>query len=265
MFTQITEPLEEQVAPIRVLVTEPDQASRRLICSLLENEPEVTVECVDEPRLVSSIRESTPDLIIIDARTPSIRQARSWEALGVKSPPATIITASASAALTQIGSTAVDLLVKPFDIEQVETALELAKRRIRHARITALGNTRQTEPERLANFPQFLQRLAVEVGEDIVLVQIEDIQWMQSAGKYVRLHTGKRSHTLRRSMRSLQVALDPNRFLRVHRNVMVNLDHVYEFHLPQNGNMFVRLNSGVVLPLRKGNRPIIRKLLQNRL
>jgi DNA-binding LytR/AlgR family response regulator len=58
--------------------------------------------------------------------------------------------------------------------------------------------------------------------------------------------------------------LDPKRFLRVHRNVVVNLDHVSEFHLPQDGNMFVKLNNGAALPLRKGNRSEIRRFLRNR-
>ena len=253
-----------QAAPIRVLVAEPDAASRRLICSLMENEPETTVECVEEPRLVSLIQESAPDLVIVDAHAPSIRRAGSWEALGIKSPPVTIITAYDSAAITPFASIAVDLLIKPLDIERFETALDLARSRIRRARTDSEGANWSREPERSASDPQCLQRLAVEAGEDIVLIRVGDIQWMQSVEKYVRLHVGSKSHVLRRSMRSLQLMLDPNRFLRVHRNMIVNLDHVDEFHLPQNGNMFVKLNNGVALPLRKGNRSMIRKLLQNK-
>ena len=65
----------------------------------------------------------------------------------------------------------------------------------------------------------------------------------------------------RQSMKNLQALLDPNRFFRVHRNAIVNLDHVEEFHLPPNGNMFVKLNDGLCLPLRKANRALLRKLL----
>jgi two-component system LytT family response regulator len=253
-----------QVAPIRVLVVEPDTVSRELICSIASDEPEMTIDCVDGPRLLSSIRQSAPDLVIVDAHTPSIKQVGSWEAFGIKSPPATIITAYDSAALTPFASSAVDLLLKPFDIERLEMALDLAKSRIRSAWANAGDDDVSHGPERPASSSQFLQRLAVETGENIVLVSVEDIQWMQSAGKYVRLHVGNRSHVLRQSMRSLQSMLDPKRFLRVHRNVIVNLDHVSEFHLPQDGNMFVKLNNGAALPLRKGNRSTIRKLLRNR-
>jgi len=263
MYAQATEPLDGQAATIRALVTEPDHASRKLICSLLEDEPDITVECIDEPRLVSFIRESSPDLVILDARTPSIREARSWEALGVKSPPATIVTAFDSASLTPFATLAVDLLVKPFDIERVETALDLAKARIRRARASSEADPQLTELERRTSAARFLQRLAVEAGDNIVLVRVEDIQWMYAVGKSVRLHVRNGSHTLRRSLKSLQLVLDPTRFLRVHRNVIVNLDHVDEFHLPQDGNMFVKLINGVNLPLRKGNRSTIKKLLHN--
>jgi two-component system, LytTR family, response regulator len=86
---------------------------------------------------------------------------------------------------------------------------------------------------------------------------------VQSSGNHVRLHVGKTSHLVRQSMKNLQALLDPNRFLRVHRNAIVNLDYVEEFHLPPNGNMFVKLNDGLCLPLRKANRGLLRKLLKD--
>jgi CheY-like chemotaxis protein len=91
-----------QTLPIRVLVSEPDAVSRRLICSLLECEPGMTVTCVDDSRLVSSIRESAPDLVILDVHTRAIRLAPSWEAVGIKSAPVTIVTAYDPSALSAL-------------------------------------------------------------------------------------------------------------------------------------------------------------------
>ena len=81
--------------------------------------------------------------------------------------------------------------------------------------------------------------------------------------RHIRLHMGKTSHLLGQSMKNLQAVLDPNRFVRVHRNAIVNLDHVDEFYLPTRGNMFVKLNNGVSLPLRKANRAMVLKLLKD--
>ncbi len=121
-------------APIRVLVAEPDAVSRRLICSLVECEPEMTAECVEDSRLVSAIQENAPELVILDANTPGIRRGGSWHALGIQSPLTTIVTAYDPAALSAFASIAVDMVVKPFDVERFETALDLAKSRIVRAR-----------------------------------------------------------------------------------------------------------------------------------
>ena len=249
--------------PIRVLVSEPDAVSRRLICSLLECDAGMTVTCVDDSRLVSSIQESAPDLVILDVHTPVIGRAPNWEAVGIKRAPATIVTAYDPSAVSEFASSAIDFLVKPFDAERFEAALDLARLRIAGARMEFDVGEKSSAQEQQRPARRFLQRMAVEADEKIVLVKVDDIRWMQSSGNHIRLHVGKTSHLIRQSMKNLQALVDPNRFLRVHRNAIVNLDHVEEFHLPPNGNMFVKLNDGLCLPLRKANRAQLRKLLKD--
>jgi two-component system, LytTR family, response regulator len=247
-------------APLRVLVSEPDVVSRRFICALLERESGMMVTCVDDSRLVSSIRESAPELVIVDVHAPAIRRASSWGAVGIKSAPTTIITAYDPSAVSAFASTAIDFLVKPVDPERFEAALDLAKSEIAREReldrllSERLGDLRKTH---------WLQRLVVESDHKMLLVRAEDIDWIQSSGDYVRLHVGSACHLLRQTMKELQALLDPTKFLRVHRSAMVNLDRVKEFYLPPTGNMFVTLNTGVSLPLRRHNRFSLRRLLKD--
>lgn len=249
--------------PIRVLVAEPDATSRRLISVLLAGESEITADYIDGSRVLTSVRDSAPDLVILDADTPAIRPGGGWDGSGIQPPAAIIVTAYDSAALTPFAAFAIDLLVKPFDVERFETALDLAISAILRAR-RSLTATCGTKPLKFVNPGfRFVERLAVEVNEKIVLVRVGDIHWIQSCGKHVRLHVGETSHLLRQSMRGLEVLLDPNRFLRVHRNAIVNLDHVAEFHLPLAGNMSVKLSNGRSLPLRRGNRSILRRRLKD--
>jgi two-component system LytT family response regulator len=222
----------------------------------------MSVECVDDSRLLSSIEEGEPDLVILDINSPVVRGAKSWEALGIKSPPATIVTSYDPASLSAFASAATASVIKPFDVERFEAAVELAKSTIVRA-LEPGADERSSESERGARRRQFLQRLAVEAGEKIVLVRIADIAWLHSSGNHTQLYVGKTSYLVRRSMKNLQAVLDPARFLRVHRSAIVNLDHVVEFHLPPNGNMFVKLDDGLCVPLRKGNRALLRKLLKN--
>src|ERR1700747_3474860 len=165
--------------PVRVLVSEPDPVSRRLICSLLKCESGMTVTCVDDSELVSSIQESAPDLVILDVHAPAIRRAPNWEAVGIKPAPVTIVTAYDPSAGSAFASTAIDFLVKPFDAERFEASLDLAHSGIARVRTELAAEELSTGQEQRRRGRHFLQRLAVEANEKIVLVKIEDIRWMQ--------------------------------------------------------------------------------------
>jgi two-component system, LytTR family, response regulator len=230
---------------------------------VLECESGTTVICVDDSRLVSSTLESDPDLVILDVNTPAVRRVLSWEALGIKRAPATIVTAYDPAAVSAFASSAIDFLIKPFDAERLEAALDRARSRIAGTRMELESEERSSDQEQQQPARRFLQRLVVEANDTIVLVKVDHVRWMQSSGNHIRLHVGKTTHLIRQSMKNLQALLDPNRFLRVHRNAIVNLEHVEEFHLPPNGNMFVKLDDGLCLPLRKANRALLRKLLKD--
>ena len=247
----------------RVLVSEPEAVSRMFICTLLERESGTMVTCVDDSKLVSSIQESAPDLVIVDVHAPAMRRASSWEALGITSAPATIVTAYDPSAVSTFASTAIDFLVKPFDPERFGAALDLAKSEIARERAKVeSGQVLSGKQEDLAR-THWLERLVVESDHKILLVRADDIDWIQSSGDYVRLHMGSACHLLRRTMKELQALLDPKRFLRVHRSAMVNLDRVKEFYLPPTGNMFVTLTTGVSLPLRRHSRFSLRRLLKD--
>jgi two-component system LytT family response regulator len=253
--------LQAGIVPIRVLVVESDATSRKMICSVIEREAEVTAECVDGAHLASSIQRCNPDLVVLDVNT-AITQSRSWDAYGTELSPEIIITAYDPATLVDFAGIAVDVLVKPFDVERLEAAVARARLRIAYRGRTFNTGGGSSETDRLTSHTRFLRRIAVETDEKIVIVKIEDIEWMQTLGKHVRLCVGNTFYLLRQSMRRLEAHLDPSCFLRVHRNAIVNLDHVVEFHLPPEGNMFVKLHNGVSLPLRRGNRALLRKVLK---
>ena len=248
--------------PLRVLVSEPDISSRRLICALLQSDAETTVACVEDSQLLSAIHETAPHIVIVDVHSPSIRRALSWEALGVQPAPTTIVTGFDPSAVSTFASSAVDFLVKPFDVERLESALDLATATIDQTRSAAMPTDLLSNAEQGGGQRRFVQRLAVEAGEKIVLLRTEDIEWLQASGNYIRIHLGGMVYLLRQSLKNLQTLLDPSHFLRVHRNAIVNLDHVEEFYLPAEGNMFVRLKNGLCLPLRKANRALLRKTLK---
>jgi DNA-binding NtrC family response regulator len=132
--------LQTVLVPLRVLVSEPDITSRRLICALLQSDGDTTVTCVEDSQLLSAIDEAGPHIVIVDAHSPSIRRALNWEALGIEEAPATIVTGFDPSSVSTFASNAVDFRVKPFDVERLESALALA--------IAAEGQARSAAEEK---------------------------------------------------------------------------------------------------------------------
>jgi two-component system LytT family response regulator len=261
-----SESLELETKPnssVRVLVAEPDVVSRRLVCTILEREPDVSFQCINNSDVVAALQDSAPDLVIVDSRATAIRRANNWEALGVTSPPATIVTSYDRTSLMPFASAAADLLIKPFDVEQFENAMQIARSKIAavRARLNALREN-DNSIHGMPHQPRFLQRFAAESEEKIVLIKVPDVLWLQSFGNHIRVHSANTTHLVRNTMRRIQLLLDPTVFLRIHRNAMVNLDHVVEFILPATGNMFVKLDNGLSLPLRRSSRGSLRKFLK---
>ncbi len=116
-----------------------------------------------------------------------------------------------------------------------------------------LGKAPSTPPAK------YLGRMAVRLEEKIILVSFRDVFWIQSHGNLLWLHVQTASYEHRMTMKDIYRRLDPERFLRVHRNAIVNLDHVVEFDLPRCGNAFVHLRNGKALPVSRAARLLLRR------
>lgn len=259
LLSQASE-LDPLPSPIRVLVAEPDAVSRRLMCTMLDREPGVSLQCIDNSDVVVAIQDFCPDLVIVDMHNPAVRRAANWEALGVKSPLATIVTSYDRTSLMPFASSSTDLLIKPFNVEEFENSVAIARSRIANARarLNELGENSHS----VHGQPKFLQRFAAEFEGRIVLIKVPDVLWLQSFGNYIRVHSSSTTHMVRSTLKKIQPLLDPSLFLRIHRNAIVNLDHVTEFILPAAGNMFVKLDNGLSLPLRRSSRAALRNFFK---
>jgi two-component system LytT family response regulator len=147
------------------------------------------------------------------------------EQLGARVPPAVIfVTAYDEYAIQAFDSNAVDYLLKPIQPQRFDLAIQRASERLRHKPVP--------------------RRFAVRVGGRIRLVTDEEVGWMESAGNYVRLHTAAGRLPLRAAMKDLEATLDPARFLRIHRSIIVNLSAVAHLEPEGDGEYTVVLKSG---------------------
>ena len=154
-----------------------------------------------------------------------------------------------------------DYLVKPFEEKRLWEA-------VRRARVH-LGNLKSTQPQQAPNHPvdrdltttYCRDRLAVRVGDEMVLLHIDRVDWVEAADNYVNLHCGNDTHTVRETMNGLEKTLDPRKFLRIHRSAIVNLDRIKALQPWFRGDYRVVLSTGAMLTLSRG----YRKNLENRI
>jgi DNA-binding LytR/AlgR family response regulator len=106
---------------------------------------------------------------------------------------------------------------------------------------------------------KYLNRMTVKAGDKIVLVPVRDILWIQSHRNLLQLHLNTVSYEHRMTIKDVYRRLDPEHFLRIHRNALVNLDHVVDFDLPRYGNAFVHLRTGKALPISGAVRLVLRR------
>ena len=222
---------------IRAMIVEDEPLGRAVIRELLRSDSEVRVigECANGPDAISMIQQNRPDLLFLDVRMPEMDGFDMLSALPPNHTPAVVfVTAYDEYAVRAFEVNAVDYLLKPFDRERFQRAVERAKSQIRH------------EPGQEKMYPE---RLIVRSAGRIIFVRAEDVDWMESEGNYVRLHVKKESHLLRTTISKLETLLDPSRFARIHRSHIVSIDRICELRPWWHGEYHVLLKDGTKLVL----------------
>ena len=255
-------------APIRVLVVDDEPLAREKICGMAADDPDIRVvaECSNGAEAIEAVQTMRPDLILLDVQMPEVGGFAVLEALKDEGlPPVIFITAYDHYAVRAFEFHALDYLLKPFDRERFQTAIERAKRQIRRdsgarmdARILALL-------EEMRETPRYSERLVVKTGGRVFFLNTDEIDWVEAEGNYVSIHTGKKSYLLRETITSLESQLDPKEFVRIHRSAIVRLDRIKELQPWSHGEYHVLLQDGTRLTLSRSYREKLQAALGNSL
>lgn len=253
---------------IRALIVDDEPLARRRLRTLLRAEPDVEVagECGDGRRAVAAILEKKPDLVFLDVQMPVVDGFGVVETVGAARMPVVVfVTAYDTYALKAFEVHALDYLLKPFDRERFRKTLDRVRAQI--------SGQRNGQPERhllallkeLKNGAKPPERLVVRTAGRIFFLPIAEIDWIEAAGNYVRLHAGKETHLVRETMLTIERRLDPQRFLRIHRSTIVNLERVRELQPAFRGDYAVLLRDGARLTLsRNYHEQFVRRLAGSR-
>ncbi len=249
---------------IRALIVDDEALARKRIKSLLANDSDIEVieECSDGQKAVEAIRALAPDLVFLDVQMPVMNGFDVIRTIGTERMPAIIfVTAYDQYAVQAFEVHAVDYLLKPFNRARFEKTVTHAKTLVGRSQSGAFNGELLTLLGSLQRKQEMQERFMIKSAGRIVFLRAEDIDWMETVGNYVRLHVGRDSHLMRETMNGLELRLDPQKFMRIHRSTIVNIDRVKELQPWAKGEYVVIMREGARLTMSRRYRERLHKLL----
>lgn len=246
---------------LRAVIVDDEPLAAEGMKTLLARDPEIEVAaiCQDGFMAIERVQDMRPDLLFLDVQMPELDGFQVLQQIGDEIPAVIFVTAYDRYALRAFEVHALDYLLKPFSDDRFADAVARAKRIIYENRLQwfrgkvrpLIDSDRDPLP---AHGARYLRRLVVKNSGRIVFLKVEEIDWVEAMDYYVALHVGKRTHLLRRTMNELEQCLDPNRFARIHRSAIVNLERVRELYPATNGEYEVLLHDGTELRLSRSRK-----------
>lgn len=250
----------------RAVVVDDEPASREAVRTLLATiaAVELVGEASNGSEAVALVRRTRPDLLFLDVHMPDTDGFGVLEALGDDIPGAVVlVTAHGEYAQRAFEVHALDYVMKPFGRPRFVAAVERALQRLEadealgmketlRSLLQSLDADRAGDAASATPTVTAARRIGVRTGNRTVLVDVDDIDWIEADGELVRLHVGDRIHLLRGPLRDLEAMLGEGRFVRVHRSAIVNLGRVEVLHRERDGSGSVALRTGVRLRVARG-------------
>ncbi len=244
-------------ARIRALIVDDEPLARERLKMLLASEDwlQVIDECSDGISAVAAIQKLRPDLVFLDVQMPGATGFEVIEAIGAERMPFVVfVTAYDKYAIKAFDVHAVDYLLKPFDRDRFTQALARARQQLEQRSSGDLERRLLELVQDLKPVQQKLERFVIKSGGRVFFVRAEEIDWIEAAGNYVKLHVGPEAHLFRETMNALEARLNADTFYRVHRSHIVNIERVRELQPWFNGEYVVFLKDGTRLTLSRGYR-----------
>ncbi len=248
---------------IRALIADDEPLARERLRTLLAAEPDVDLvaECSDGQETADALARHRPDVLFLDVQMPERDGFRLLDGLAPGTAPLVVfVTAYPEYAVRAFDAAAADYLLKPFDRERFSRTMARVRERLRggpelRAELATLLMTLRERPSGHSG------HIPVRAGQRTVLVKIEEIDWIESAGNYVTLHVGAQEHLLRETLSELETKLSSRQFVRVHRTAIVNLDRIQSLVPTPHGDHRLILRDGRELTLSRTYRARLEQLL----
>ncbi len=261
-------------APLRAIIVDDEAPAREGLRIRLKREADIVVlgEFGDAAQALAAIRADPPDVLFLDIEMPGLDGfGLLSRTAGVAMPAVIFVTAHDAHAVRAFEVRALDYLLKPVEQDRLHEAIVRARNYWESARKAELadrmrGLVRDSDPAGASlpgQVPAPGGSLRIPVRRDgaIHFVTAADIDWIDAAGDSVKLHVGKATHSVRKSMGEMLAMLDPAQFLRIHRSTIVNVARVRELQPWFHGEYVVVLQDGTRLKLSRGYKENLSRVL----
>jgi two-component system LytT family response regulator len=242
---------------LRVAIVDDEAPARALLREYLaaHDDVEVVAECANGFEAVKAVAELDPDLLLLDVQMPKLD---GFEVLELIERPVAVVfvTAYDEHALRAFEVHAIDYLLKPFGPERLARALEHVRARLGASAVPAAKLHETARPGRGP-----AQRVLVRDGAEVHVIAAADLDWARAVDDYVELHAGGRTLRKQQTLAALAARLDPQRFVRVHRSFVVNVERLARVELYAKDSRIAILRDGTKLPLSRAGYARLRELL----
>lgn len=250
---------------IRALIADDMLLARKRVRRHLEAHPDIEIagEASGGREAIDMIRSLKPSLLFLDVQMPEIGGFDVLEQVGPDAVPAVIfVTAYDQFALKAFDVHALDYLLKPFDTDRFDAALDRARRAIARQAPNGAALKLKALLAEIGGNARHPRRLVIKADGRTVFLPVEDIDYIEAAGNYLRIITSTgASHMIRDKISDMEQRLDPTAFARIHRSTIVNIDRIKEMHPLFNGDQTVTLRGGKKLTLSRTYREAVMKQL----
>jgi two-component system LytT family response regulator len=250
---------------LTAVIVDDEELARALLREYLGSSAdiEIAAECANGFEAVKAITEKKPDLVFLDVQMPKLDGFEVLELIG-REVAVIFVTAYDQYAMRAFDEHAVDYLLKPFSLERFQKALDRARQRLGESAPSkdAMAKPAPVELARAARAPQaYLQRIVVKDGARVHIIPVERLDYAESQDDYVSLHSQGKSYLKEQTISSLEASLDPERFVRIHRSVIVNLERVAKIEPYAKDSRVAVLSDGAQLPVSRAGYERLRSLL----
>jgi two-component system LytT family response regulator len=242
---------------MRAIIVDDEDLARQLLAEYLRETDgvEVVAECANGFEAVKAISESKPDIVFLDVQMPKLDGFEVLELIDPAGIAVIFVTAYDQYAMRAFDANAVDYLLKPFSLDRLRKTLERVRLRLGNPGGVSPSGPSPAELAAAARPPeQRLTRIVVKDGTKVQIIPLAKLDYVEAQDDYIALHSEKKNYLKQQTISALEAQLDPNRFVRIHRSYIVNVERIARIEPYTKDSRVAVLYDGTQLPVsRSGN------------